>query len=225
MTKPLSALVLVAVAIAGVLGGWALNSYMEEPKPVPIVRTEEPPSDKLMEREFIRFDIQETGKDIGLSERQQRDYLLYLESASNKYNLPMLLVHTIAYVESNYDPSAVHPPITVKGKKTRAIGLMGVVWEYHSEALIRDSIATARLDLMEPRVNLLAGAFILHTYIEDIIAKNPNIKEDRFFDELIKRYYGAYDEAYKNRMLDKMRDIASKQWIRKTVKSILDSRK
>jgi len=179
------------------------------------------PSDRDMEREMIRYDIEESGNQIGLSRRQQEEYLVYLDSAAARYRLPMILVHTIAYVESAYDPSAIHPVISVKGKKTRAIGLMGMVWEYNGAALIKQGIASSKLELTEPRINLMAGAYIIHADIEEIFAKNPTLREDMFFDELIKKYYGAYDENYKSRILTKIKDISSKQWIRRAVKNIL----
>jgi len=226
--KTLLALVIIILVVASGVGGWILRPHTEfslslKEKDAPII-TESVPSDRDMERELIRYDIKESGTQLGLSARQQDEYLEYLEVAANRYNLPMILVHTVAYVESGYDPSAIHPQITVKGKSTRAVGLMGIVWEYNSVTLIRDSIATTRLELTEPKINLMAGASILHTDIEEVLAKTPKVKEDRFFDELIKKYYGAYDETYKNRMLTKMKDIASKQWIRRTVKNIIVSR-
>ena len=137
----------------------------------------------------------------------------------------MILIHCIVSNESSYDPSARHPQILVRGKPTFAIGLGGIVWEYNADALIKEGIAVARLDLTEPRNNIRGTAFILHKDVADIFARNPTLSEDRFFDELIKRYYGAYDESYKSRMLTKIKDMASKQWIRRVVKSILTTYK
>lgn len=218
---------IIFVAIVSGIGGWELKPCIESSvarEDTTAVRTVSIPSDRDMARELIRYDITESGRYAGLSLRQQEEYLVYLEDAADRYDLPMIIIHTVAYVESGYNPMARHPQITVKGKRTRALGLMGVVWEYNSKMLMRDSIATTRLELAEPRINLLAGAAIIHYDIERILAKNPNISEDKFFDELIRKYYGAYDETYKSRMLTKMKDIASKQWIRRTVKNILTSR-
>ena len=134
--------------------------------------------------------------------------------------MPPILLHAILSVESGYDPSAVHPSIFIKGKTTRAVGLTGVVWEYHGDSLKAEKVAFSRLELTEPRVNLMASAYILHKYIVDIIRENPKIPENRLFDELIKRYYGAYDAAYKDRMYARIKETASKQWINRVVQSI-----
>jgi len=182
------------------------------------------PSDRDMERELIRYDMNEVGDRIGLSDRQQKEYVSYLEEAADRYNLPMILIHSIAYVESSYDPSAIHPQIRVNGKQTRALGLTGIVWEYNKDLLIKEGIASSRLELTEPRANLLASAAIVHRDIERILTKEPKIPVDKFFDELIRRYYGAYNDTYKTRMLAKMKDVASRQWIRRTVKNIILSR-
>ena len=89
------------------------------------------------------------------------------------------------------------------------------------ESRLKEGIAVSKLELTEPKTNLMAGAYIIHLDISEIFAKNPNLKEDMFFDELIKKYYGAYDGNYKTRMMTKIKDISSKQWIRRAVKNIL----
>jgi len=222
MKKLLLIFTAILVILASVAGGWIIRTQNESaPKEILHTVFTNTPSDKDMEREMIRYDIQETGKQIGLSQQQQDDYLSYVEDASNRYKLPMILIHTIAYVESDYDPSVVHPQIKVKGKVTRALGEMGVVWEYNSVALIKEGTAVSRLELTIPKNNIFSGAFLIHRMVDEIIAKNPNLPEDKFFDELIRKYYGAYDELYKLRMETKIKDIASKQWIRRAVKTIL----
>ncbi len=223
MKNTLYILTLITVAILAGLGGWALKSNGVVPigNGTVVAIPDTTPSDREMERELIRYDIKESGDRIGLSPRQQQEYLVFLESAAEKYDLPMILVHTVAYVESSYDPSAIHPQILVKGKPTRAVGLTGIVWEYNYSYLVKEGIAVSRLELTEPKINLLAGAAILRADINEILAKNPQVSVDKFFDELIRKYYGAYDETYKVRMLTKIKDIASKQWIRRTVKTII----
>ena len=228
MKKSTLVLIAILVILASVSGGWLVrtiyNMPVSSPKEVSqalFTNTPSVPSDKDMEKEMIRYDIQETGKQIGLSQQQQDDYLSYVEGASNKYKLPMILIHTIAYVESDYDPSVVHPQIKVKGKVTRALGEMGVVWEYNSAALIKEGTAVSRLELTIPKNNIFSGAFLIHQMVDEILVQKPNLQEEKFFDELIRKYYGAYDEAYKTRMQTKIKDIASKQWIRRAIKTIL----
>jgi hypothetical protein len=226
MTFPLRYFVFVAVAslFFGALCGWSgyrflgTNTLVQAPA-VNIFNST--PTDREMEKELVRMDIEEAGNRVGLSARQQAQYLDYLDEAATKYTIPMILVHSIVYVESSYDPSARHPQIVVRGTPTFAIGFGGVVWEYNKDALIKEGIATARLELTEPRSNLLATAFIIHRDVEEIFAKNPTLSEDRFFDELIRKYYGGYDEPYKVRMLAKIKDMASRQWIHRVVKTIL----
>ena len=214
-------LLLCSAFLLGGVGGWFVHSNV-------IASTASVPgifntviTDREMERELVRMDIEEAGNRVGLSARQQSEYLVYLDEAATQYNIPMILVHAVIYTESSYDPSVVHPQITVRGKATRALGLGGIVWEYNHAALISEGIATSKLELTEPRSNLMASALIIRNDVRDIFAKNPALSEDRFFDELIRRYYGAYDNGYKNRMLTKIKDMASKQWIRRVVKTIL----
>jgi len=216
---------MVALLLSSLVVGILLGTFFTDVRYVSMPTTkvsvaETTLTDREMERELIRMDIEESGNRIGLSTRQQEEYILYLEAAANRYKLPMILIHSIAYVESGYDPSAIHPQIVVKGKSTRALGLMGVVWEYNSDALMKEGIAATKLELTEPKVNLMAGAYIIHANITQILSQNPKLPEDKFFDELIRKYYGAYDTNYKVRMLTKIKDIASRQWIRRAVKNI-----
>jgi hypothetical protein len=175
---------------------------------------------RKLECELIRADIETFGDQIGLSSRQQREYITYIDSAARRYMLPPMLIHAIIYVESAYDPNARHSQIVVKNKPTYAIGLTGVVWEYHSDSLIREGIAMSRLELTEPRINIMASAYILHNYIVSIMRNKPNLPENQLFDELIRKYYGAYDNNYKERMLIRIRDTASRQWIRRVTQEI-----
>lgn len=226
--------IISAALIIGVCIGWVflnIDSLVNKNPVITVIQTMEQPApepvqldkEREMERELIRMDMEDAGRQIGLSTRQQEEYISYVEFASEKYQVPMILIHSIAYVESNYDPSAVHPAIYVRNRQTRALGLMGIVWEYNGEALVREKIANTRLELTEPKTNILAGACILHMDITEVLAQNSRLTEDRFFDELIKKYYGAYNDSYKLRMLGKLKDISSRQWIRRTVRNIFQS--
>jgi len=173
-----------------------------------------------LECQLISADIEMIGTEIGLSQRQQREYVRYIDSAATKYKLPPILLHAIIYIESSYDPNARHSQIYVNKKSTFAIGLAGVVWEYHADSLKNAGIAVSRLELTEPQVNVMAAAYILHNYIVSILNTKSNLPESRLFDELIRKYYGAYDDYYKERMLTRIRDTASKQWIKRVTQDI-----
>jgi hypothetical protein len=178
-----------------------------------------------VDKELIRMDICDVGSVIGLSKRQQEDYIRYVDSASVRYKVPAILLHSISSIESSYDPTAVHPLIRVNGKETRALGLTGVVWEYHSKTLQSEGIASSRLELTEPAVNLMASACILRNMIVQIVGdysvKSQTLTDSKLFDELVRRYYGAYDESYKQKMLLRIKDTAGKQWMRRVAQDIL----
>lgn len=175
---------------------------------------------RSLECQLIRADIEVIGSGIGLSPRQQHDYVRYIDSAATRFKLPPMLLHAIIYIESAYDPSARHPQIRVKGQPTFAVGLTGIVWEYHGDSLKKAGIAYSRLELTEPNVNIMASGYILHNFIVSILKNNPELPENRLFDELIRKYYGAYDETYKGRMLARIRDTASRQWINRVTQDI-----
>jgi len=175
-----------------------------------------------LDKELVRMDISAVNV---LSTRQKAAYVSYVDSAAMRYKIPHLFLHAICSVESGYNPEAVHPEIRVKGKTTRAIGLTGIVWEYHSANLMAESIATARAELTEPRVNIMASAYILNGMMRDIVhdysVKGKVLVDTSVFSEIVRRYYGAYSEAYKQKMMLKIRDTAGKQWLRRVAQDML----
>jgi hypothetical protein len=175
---------------------------------------------KYIDIRLVEEDIKIIGEKIGLSNKQIKLLVNSVDSASNKYKVPVLLLHSIIIVESEYDLSAFHSPIIVKGKQTRAIGLAGIVWEYHSDNLIKEGISSTRLELVDPRVNIMASAFIINMYLKNIFMSNPNITEDKLFDELIRRYYGAYDESYKNKMINSIKNTSSRYWVKRIIREV-----
>jgi hypothetical protein len=178
-----------------------------------------------LDREIIRMDIVAIGERIGLSARQQEEYVQDIDSGAARYGVPHLLLHAVCSNESSYDPTAVHPQITVKGRTTRAIGLTGIVWEYHGDRLIAEGIATSRMELAIPSVNIMASAFIIKGMMRDVAreyaVKNKVLSDTAVFREFVRRYYGAYDEAYRVRMLVKIKETAGHQWMKRVAQEML----
>lgn len=177
-----------------------------------------------LDKELVRMDISAVK---GLSIRQQEAYVTYVDSAATRYKIPHLLLHAICSIESGYNPTAVHPTIVVKGKTTRAIGLTGIVWEYHANQLMAEGIATAQYELAEENVNLMASAYILHGMMRDIVhdyaVKGKVLADTSVFSEIVRRYYGAYDETYKQKMLLRIKETAGRQWMRRVAQDMLSA--
>lgn len=180
-----------------------------------------------LDRALIRLDIEGVGQRIGLSQRQQEEYVWDIDTSAAKYDVPHLLLHAVCSIESSYDPTAVHPPIMVRGRPTRAVGLTGIVWEYHGERLIAEGIASSRMELSIPSVNIMASAFIIkgmmHDIAKDYTSKGKVLTDAIIFQEFVRRYYGAYDEAYRLKMLVKIKETAGQQWMKRVAQEMVAS--
>jgi hypothetical protein len=180
-----------------------------------------------LDREMIRMDISAFGDGIGLSGRQRDEYVAYLDSAATRYSVPPLLLHALCSIESSYNPLAEHPQITVRGKRTRAVGLTGVVWEYHADKLKSEGIASARLELTEPAVNLMASACIvrdmMRSIVHDYAVKGKVLADTVVFKEFVRRYYGAYNDVYQQKVLVRIKETAGRQWMRRVAQDVLSS--
>ena len=225
MTRKCTAVWMIVLFVAGWIGGGLAVEHLYESQTMSVAPISPRMQRRALDKELIRVDISAVGAVIGLSERQQQDYVMYIDSAAARYGVPHLLLHALCSVESAYDPTALHPVITVRGHQTRAVGLTGVVWEYHADLLKSEGIATARMELVEPGVSIMAAACIVRTMmfsiIQDYTSQGRTLADTSVFSELVRRYYGAYSTDYKQKMLTKIKDTAGRQWMRKVAQDML----
>ena len=157
--------------------------------------------DKRYELAIIRDDL----KEYDLSENLSNVIIDKIEEASKKYKIPVMLLHAIFRIESDYKFWIEHDIITVKAQKTRAVGLGGIVWEYWADSLTHKNIAKTKSDLFLPQVNIEATAYILRVIVNSYNDKKINIRE------IIKRYYGVDDNVYYEKMLNVTSDLFIKR--------------
>ena len=144
-----------------------------------------------------------------------------IDSTSKEFRLPVMLIHAIIRIESEYKIDAAHPEVTttVAGKKTKikAAGLGGIVWEIWEDSLKAKGIAETRTDLLFPESNIRATGYILRD-ATDKIMKSPT-SERTIVRKIIRQYYGAYSVPYENRMEKVTSDLSMKRIARDLRKS------
>ena len=148
-----------------------------------------------------------------LSNRVGNLIQISMQEASEKYKLPIILLHAIFKVESDYMYWVKHPTVRVmaQGKEilTNAIGLGGIMWCFWGDRLKANHIAETKSDLYMPDVNVMASAYILRTLIDDVVKNNPRLTKKNILSKVIRQYYGAYSNHY----LRKMQRFTSKLWM------------
>jgi len=152
------------------------------------------------ELEIVKNDL----KFYDLSDEMQNTITEQIRVCANKYKIPVLLLHAIFRIESDYRFYVTHNIIYVKGAQTNAIGLGGVVWEYWADSLIQRRIALAKTDLFVPEKNIEATAYILRTIVNRY-KHNINIRA------IIKSYYGEDNKTYYDKMLTVTSDLFLKR--------------
>ena len=135
---------------------------------------------------------------------------------SREFNVPIGLGYAIGRVESENNPEAAHSPILVGEKTTRAVGLMGIVWEYWADTLRYYQMAEERIDLFFSDVNVRAGYCILRSLIQQEFSRAHKYN---IVDRIVKRYYGAFDQNYRNKLTLYTSDL----WMKRISKQIMDS--
>jgi len=228
MTGRMAAVVMcIAFTLGVLLGGYATVCHYKYGLMSDSLGTVRVPevSRRDIDRELIRMDILHVGTRIGLSVVQQEEYVRAVDVASERYGIPHLLLHAVCFIESGYNPLAAHPEIRVRGRTTQAVGLMGIVWEYHAGRLQAEGIASTRMELTKPAVNLMAAACILqgmmHDIVQDYAVSGRTLTDTSVFREIVRRYYGAYNDGYQQRMLTKIRDTAGRQWMRRVAQDLI----
>jgi len=143
-----------------------------------------------------------------------------IKAYSKKWGVPVGLVHSIMRIESEYKFWIEHDPIniTVHGKKikTKAVGLGGIVWEFWADSLKKHNIANTRTDLFLYDTNIEASTAILKWIINDELNK-PYNNEINLINKIIKRYYGAYNQDYYNKMIK----VTSNLWLKRIARTLI----
>lgn len=157
--------------------------------------------------EIIKYDLQTYNN---ISSKMIDVIIGGIEKSSAKYNIPVGLIHAIIRTESNYEWWIVHKQIIVNGKKTKAVGLGGIVWEYWSKKLIENNIAKKRSDLFDPVININSVAYILSEIVK-INIKNKKMTKWNVVDKIISNYYGVFNKEYKNKLIQYTSDLWMKR--------------
>jgi hypothetical protein len=175
-------------------------------------------AEKDYQYEIIADDIES----YGYSRRYAHIVKKAIESASEKYGVPPALLHAIMRVESDYRLNAQHDQVTIKVKDktitTRAVGIAGIIWEFWSDSLKARNIAEDKMDLYLPDVAINASGYILRVIIDQELKRN--VGEEALINRIITRYYGAYSQSYK----EKMMIVTSDLWLKRVVKDIINRR-
>lgn len=201
--KKLTVFIFSIVIIFGAI--FVINQEIRNPTIVE--RPMDPLSVYALECQIIRVELDEY-EDLSASVKNQIAGSIL--EASNEYNVPPGLLHAIFQIESEYRFNVIHAPIVVKGKKTAAIGLGGIVWEYWSKELIGADIAEKKSDLYIPRINIVAAAYILRDIIDEELQRKSTEKSN-IISRIIIQYYGARSIAYEN----KMKMVTSNLWLKR----------
>jgi hypothetical protein len=194
-----------------VTGKWLLQKNSE---PKIIVKYE----NENYEIALVKADLETYGY---ISNHVENLIIKSILDAHKHYNIPIGLLHCIFRVESDYKFNIDHPTVTVSvhGKRitTHAIGLGGVMWCFWGDSLKAHGIAQMETDLYLPDINIRASAYILSVYIKGEL-KNSN--QYNILDNIISKYYGAYNNLY----MSKMEKITSDLWMKRMSKAILIDR-
>lgn len=147
-----------------------------------------------------------------------------MQRAADKYKLPIILMHAIFKVESDYQYWIKHPTVRVNvdGKRisTNAIGLGGIMWCFWGDSLKANRIAETKSDLYLPDVNVMASAYILRTLINYEEKNNPRLNKSNILNNVVRQYYGRFNRKY----IRKMQRFTSKLWMKQVASLLINER-
>jgi len=121
-------------------------------------------------------------------------------SESERYNMNPLILYSVIFVESSFRHWLEHDTATIdinnKKLKIKAVGLMGVVWEWWGTKLSAAGIAETRGDLFDPITNIKAGAFVYNELYHQEMHKSARYKDE----SALLRYFGGDFISYVQRI-------------------------
>lgn len=136
-------------------------------------------------------------------------------SESEKYKINPLILYSVCYVESSFKYWIEHTPTLVlkdnKRVKIQAVGLTGVVWEWHKDLLISNNIAETRSDLFDPVTNIKAGAAIYNS----LYLMEPHKASKNRDESALLRYFGGSYIEYVGRIDAKIATLIRPKLYRK----------
>jgi hypothetical protein len=137
-----------------------------------------------------------------------------IKETSEKYRIPIGLLHAIFRVESDYRFNITHDKVVVpvKGNNvaTNGVGLGGILWVYWGDSLRANKIAEVEQDLFLPNVSIRATGYILRVLINSEI-KAGGKNSHNILANVVKRYYGAYNDQY----VERMKNYTSDLWMKR----------
>ena len=213
-TKILLSILLIIGFVGGFLGSFIYDNYFKKvlpPIPVSVFND-------FYEIGLVKADLETYGT---VSSKVETIILDNIKDVHAKRHIPIGLLHCIFRVESEYRFNIDHPEVSVKVSKsiikTHAIGLGGVMWCFWKDSLIANGIAEKETDLYLPDVNIQASGYILSSIIHQVLSDKVNASN--VANEIIRRYYGAYNDLY----IDKMKMIISDLWFKRMSKDIINN--
>jgi hypothetical protein len=165
---------------------------------------------RKIEVQLIRLDLNDYSH---LSTNIKDEISKSILESSQTFNIPPILIHAIIQIESEYRFNIDHPIVFIKGKKTNARGLGGIIWEYWGKRLITAGIAETDNDLYLPHANILAIGYILRVIINDELTKN---RKNWLLRRIITQYYGIQSNEYES----KIQKVTSNLWLKRITKEI-----
>lgn len=141
--------------------------------------------------------------------KNQEKILNSILKYSTEYEISPIVLYSIIRTESQFKHNIEHPIVTLKsGKKVRAVGLGGVIWEFWGSKLKKEGIANSRDDLFKIEVNVAASAFVLSEFLKLDQLKNTSSK----LESALARYYGSAKAGYQNKIAKEMSLILGFQY-------------
>jgi soluble lytic murein transglycosylase-like protein len=143
-----------------------------------------------------------------LSTRAREQILVAILEAAEEFQVSPIVLYGILQTESSFQSWVKHNETTILKNnvsiKVRAIGLGGILWEWHGEDLKANGIAETKADLYDPVVNIRGTAYIF-SRMKDMPMKN-GAKSAR--ESALLRYFGGNYQDYITRVYNNIGTIA-----------------
>ena len=196
----------VIIIILGVLctlmvvyGYYKKPQAVQQEKEIVVVQPTKPVSYVELYKADLKQDLLTNYPDV--STRNKEVILNTILEEATKYNINPLILYSICYTESSFRHYIEHSQILIEKDKKKisikAIGLMGIVWEWWGEQLIEHKIAEVKSDLFDPAINIRAGAYIYNELYKQDKHKDATNKDEsamlRFFGGSYPSYVARID--------------------------------
>jgi hypothetical protein len=147
-------------------------------------------------------------KYLHLSTRAREQILVAILEAAEEFQVSPIILYGILQTESSLQSWVKHNETTIVKNnvsiKVRAIGLGGIIWEWHGEDLVANGIAETKADLYDPVVNIRGTAYIF-SMMKGMPMKS-GAKSAR--ESALLRYFGGNYQAYVTRVYNNIGTIA-----------------